>query len=117
MTDDVSDDKVATPHVFFGIIAVILVGTAFWYLLTLLAAEPVGPDIAKEFAEDFERQCFLEVHDEEECKELTGRNHLDCISEATERVEEGAGDDGGDIKHDRDAYLACMSEATGVDAD
>lgn len=116
MQSDADNGTHSTKRVFFAIIAVILLGTAFWYVLTLWAAEPVAPDVAKEFAEDFERECFLQVHDEEECKELTGANHLDCIEEATERVDEGEGDGGNTIEHNRDAYLECMAEATGVDA-
>ncbi len=114
MSEQSPSDARKSKIVFFTIIAVILGGTAFWYVLTLWAAEPVGPNIAKEFAEDFEHECFLAVHDEEECKKLIGQNHRDCIFANIERVEEGTGDDGGSLAHDREGYMECMREATGV---
>lgn len=110
-----NDDSNNSKKVFFAIIGVILLGTVFWYGLTLWAAEPIGPETAKEFAEKFERECVLDARGQEECKELTGRNHRECITTTTERVEEGTGDGGGDIEHDRDAYMECMREATGVE--
>jgi hypothetical protein len=100
--------------VLFGIIATIVVGTGLWHLLTVWASEPVGPEIAKQYAEDFEHECFLDVQDEEQCKRLIGTNHRDCIFDNIERVEPGTGDNGGNVVHDRDGYMTCMREATGV---
>jgi hypothetical protein len=100
--------------VFAAIIGIILAGTGFWFLLTLWAAEPVGPEIAREMAGEFERECFLDLQDEDECKKLIGQNHRDCLFDNIERVEPGTGDDGGDILHDREGYTECMREATGV---
>lgn len=99
---------------FILIIAVILGGTAFWVLLTVWGAEPVGPTQAKEFARDFERECFLELQDEPRCRKIIGKHHRDCIFAHIERVAPGMGDDGGDIKHDRAGYLTCMRAKTGV---
>ncbi len=107
-------DKRKSKLFFFAIIAVIVAGTAFWYFLTLWAAEPVGPEIAKGFAEDFEHECFLDLHDEEQCRKLIGENHRECLFENIEEVEPGTGDEGGDVKHDRDGYMTCMRERTGV---
>jgi hypothetical protein len=114
MSQQNSNDARKSKLVFFAIIAVILGGTAFWYALTVWAAEPVGPHIAKEFAKDFEHECFLELHEEEQCKKLIGQNHSECIFANIERVDEGAGDDGGSLVHDREGYMECMREATGV---
>ncbi|QDG51429.1 hypothetical protein FIV42_11950 [Persicimonas caeni] len=99
---------------FFAVIAVIVAGTAFWYLLTLWASEPVGPEIAKKMAEDFEHECFLDLQDEEQCRKLIGQNHRDCLFDNIEKVEPGMGDNGGNVVHDRDGYLTCMREKTGV---
>ena len=108
------DDRKKSKLIFFAIIGVILAGTAFWYFMTLWGAEPVGPGIAKEFAEDFERECFLDIQDQTKCRELIGQHHRECIFANIERVEPGKGDEGGDIKHDRAGYMQCMREATGV---
>lgn len=114
MSPITADEARKSKLIFFAIIGVILAGTAFWYLLTLWAAEPVGPEIAREFAQDFERECFLEVHDEDECKELIGKNHSECLFATIETVEPGQGDNGGNVVHDREGYMECMREATGV---
>ena len=114
MTQQSADDARKSKIVFFTIIAVILGGTAFWYALTVWAAEPVGPNVAKEFAKDFEHECFLSEHDEGKCKKLIGQNHRECIFANIERVEEGTGDNGGNLVHDREGYMECMREATGV---
>lgn len=99
---------------FFIVLAVIIGGTAFWYFLTLWASEPVGPEIAKKMAEGFEHECFLELQDEEECRKLIGQNHSDCLFDNIEKVEPGTGDNGGSVVHDREGYLECMRERTGV---
>lgn len=108
--EDVRKSKI----VFFAIIGIIIAGTAFWYLLTLWAAEPVGPNIAKGFAEDFEHECFLDTQDTDKCKKLIGQNHRECLFANIERVPEGEGDGGGSVKHDREGYMQCMREVTGV---
>jgi hypothetical protein len=100
--------------VFFAIIALIIIGTAGWYAMTLLGSEPVGVERAKKLAEEFERECFLDLQDQKRCRELVGEHHRDCLFDNIERVEEGEGDDGSDIRHDRDGYLECMRDATGV---
>lgn len=99
---------------FILIMAVILGGTAFWVLLTVWGAEPVGPTQAKGFARDFERECFLELQDEPRCRKVIGQHHRECIFANIERVAPGTGDGGGDIKHDRAGYLTCMRTKTGV---
>lgn len=99
---------------FVAIVAIIVAGTAFWYFLTIWAAEPVGPEKAKEFAEQFERECFLAIQDEQQCKKLIGQNHRECLFSNIERVPAGEGDEGGSVKHDREGYLKCMREKTGV---
>lgn len=96
------------------IIAIIIGGTAFWFFFTRWSAEPVGPTIAKEFAEDFEKECFLELQNQTECRKLVGQNHRACLFDNIERVTRGTGDNGGDIAHDRDGYLSCMRDKTGV---
>jgi hypothetical protein len=113
-TNEKNGSALQSKIALFAIVAVIIVGTSFWYLLTLWAAEPVGPEIAKQFAEDFEHECFLSEQDEEQCKRLIGSNHSDCIFANIERVEEGTGDNGGNVVHDREGYMTCMREATGV---
>jgi hypothetical protein len=99
---------------FALIIAVILGGTAFWVFLTMWAAEPLGPTIAKEFAEDFERECFLETQDQTRCRKVVGRNHRDCLFANIQKVAPGTGDNGGDVEHDRAGYMSCMREKTGI---
>jgi|GEM_PF-2084414 len=96
------------------LIAITLGGVGFWFFLNRWAAEPVGPTIAKEFAEEFERECFLELQDEARCRQLIGKDHRECLFANIERVTPGSGDNGGDIKHDRDGYLRCMRDLTGV---
>ena len=114
MSRESSENTLKSKITFFAVIAVIVAGTSFWYFLTLWAAEPVGPEIAKSFAEEFERECFLAVQDEEQCRKLIGRNHRECLFDNIEKVAPGTGDDGGDVEHDRKGYLACMREQTGV---
>lgn len=96
------------------LIAITIGGTGFWFFLNRWAAEPVGPTIAKEFAEDFEKECFLELQEERECRKLIGMNHSECLFANVERVTPGSGDQGGDIRHDREGYMTCMREKTGV---
>ena len=108
------DERTSSNIIFFAIIAVIIVGTAGWYAMTLVGNEPIGVERAKELAEEFERECFLDLQDHDRCKELVGEHHRDCLLDNIERVEEGQGDDGSAIRHDREGYLACMRESTGV---
>ncbi|MGM0558628.1 MAG: hypothetical protein ACQEVA_19740 [Myxococcota bacterium] len=110
------DDRTGSTGIFFTIIGLIIVGTAGWYAMTLLGSEPVGVERAKELAEEFERECYLETLDQSQCRELIGEHHRDCLFDNIERVESGTGDDGSDVRHDREGYLECMREATGVGA-
>lgn len=100
--------------VFFVVVASILMGTAGWYAMTLLGSEPIGVERAKEMAKEFERECFLDLQDDKRCKALVGQYHRECLFENIERVPEGQGDDGSGVKHDREGYLGCMRERTGV---
>jgi hypothetical protein len=109
-----SDDRTDSKGIFFTIIGLIVIGTAGWYAMTLLGAEPIGVERAKELAEDFERECFLQTQDQDQCRELIGEHHRDCLFENIERVEKGTGDDGGDVRHNREGYMNCMREKTGV---
>jgi hypothetical protein len=99
----------------FAIVAIIVAGTGFWYLLTVWASDtPVGPETAKQFAKDFERECFLKLEDEQQCRTLIGKHHRDCLFDNIERVESGTGDNGGNVVHDRNGYMTCMRASTGV---
>ena len=108
------DERTSSKGIFFAIIAVIVVGTAGWYALTLLGAEPIGVERAKKLAEEFERECFIDLQDQDKCRKLVGEHHRDCLFENLERVDEGRGDDGSGIRHNREGYLRCMRERTGV---
>lgn len=114
MTTTKPQQGTTTKIYFIVLMLFILAGTIFWTLLTIWGAEPLGPTTAKDFAQAFERECFLELQDQDECRKLVGQNHRDCLFDNIEEVEPGSGDEGGDIKHDREGYLACMREATGV---
>lgn len=111
MADAPQSDKVSTNTIFFVVIAVIVLGVGLWVALTIWGYEPIGPAKAKVFAEAFERECFLELRDEKECKRFIGEHHRECLFDNVERVEPGTGDDGSDYKHDRAGYMACMEQA------
>ena len=109
--DGAEPTKKAT-SVVLAIIGVIVVGTLGWYLLTILGAKRVGPEKAKHLAEAFERECFLDIQDQTRCRELIGTHHRDCLMANIERVSDDAGTSR--VEHDREGYLSCMREKTGV---
>ncbi len=113
-TPDSSDERTSSNGVFFAVIALIVIGTAGWYAMTLIGSEPIGVERAKELAEDFERECYLDLQDQERCRDLIGTHHRDCLLDNLERVGDGEGDDGSDIRHNREGYLECMRQNTGV---
>ncbi len=112
-TDDQKSRNTKLP--FFVTMMVIVAGTAFWYYLTVFAAAPISPSVSKEFAEGFERQCFLQLQDQKQCRKLIGENHRDCLYANVKRVAKGEGDDGGSLKSNRSGYMQCMREKTGLD--